>query len=92
MSGQLVSLPRREPDNSKYNSEAMLMLPACSVCCSISTMIYISGDIYIIKQVIGENKNCSAPIGTMAYKVKVKERACLSHLTASSPTTTSHFN
>ena len=87
MSGQLVSLPRCEPDNSKYNSEAMLMLPACSVCCSISTMI-IYQVIYIIKQVIGENKNCSAPMGTTACKVKEKERACMSHLTAWSPTTT----
>jgi hypothetical protein len=38
--------------------------------------------IYIIQQVIGENKNYSAPMGTTAYKAKEKERACLSHLTA----------
>ena len=44
--------------------------------------------IYIIQQVIGENKNYSAPMGTTAYKAKEKERACLSHLTAwSRPTT-----
>jgi len=87
MSGQLVSLPGCEPDNSTYNSEAMPMLQAGSVCCSILTMI-IYQVINIIKQVIGENKNCSAPKGTTAYKVKKKERACLSHLTAWSPATT----
>jgi hypothetical protein len=80
-SGQLVSLPICKPDNSIYNSEAMLMLLACSVGCSISTMI-IYQVIYIIQQVKGENKNCSAPMGMTTYKVKEKERACLSHLTA----------
>lgn len=38
-------------------------------------------------QVIEENKNCSAPMKTTAYKVKEKEKACLSHLTALSQTT-----
>jgi len=81
MSGQLVSVPRCEPHNSKYNSEAMLMLPACSVCCSISTII-IYQLIYILQQVTGENKNCSAPMGTTAYKVKEKKELACQHLTA----------
>lgn len=76
ISGQLVSLPRCEPDNSKYNSEAMLMAPTCSVCCSISTVI-IYQEIYIIQQVIWENMNYYAPMGIMSVRWRRKKKlAC----------------